>query len=226
MADRIKKRDVKPFEIKFNLQELYDKTDGTYKFKGVDGTAILTIDPVAGTLTLGADLTITTALTVTGNFTATGTNVINYHVLEETGYGSEQTTGGTASAATEDAAPEDAAAAFDNNFNTKWVATGDADSWLKYQFTSAKTITKYVLTTGNDAPDRHPNTWTFEGSNNDSDWTVIDTQTNTALVGIGVKYTFYVPDNATAYTFYRIDITANNGSADSQLAEFEMYEDA
>jgi len=70
---RITKRDIKSGEVAFTLQELYDPADNTYKFKGVDGTAIMTIDPVAGTLTLGKDLVITTNVTISGTFDASGT---------------------------------------------------------------------------------------------------------------------------------------------------------
>ena len=77
MAKRIGKRDIRPLEIKFNLQELYDPSDGTYKFKGDDGNAILTIDPVAGTLTLGKDFILTTDMTISGDFTASGTNILS-----------------------------------------------------------------------------------------------------------------------------------------------------
>lgn len=233
---RISKRDILPLEVRYNLQQLYDKTDKTYKFRDNAGNAIMTIDPNTGIISFGVDLILDNNVTITGTFVASGTNtfagtntfssVLKHHVLEETGYGSEQTTGGTPSASTASGSPEDAAAAFDDNFSSKWVAVGDSTPWLKYQFASAKTITKYVLTTGNDAPDRHPKTWTFEGSNNDSDWTVIETRTNAALTTIGVKHTFYVPGNTTAYIYYRINISVNNGSADSQLAEFQMYEDA
>ncbi len=72
---RITKRDIKSGEVAFTLQELYDPIDNTYKFLGDDGVAIMTIDPVAGTLTMGKDLLITTNVTITGNLTASGTNI-------------------------------------------------------------------------------------------------------------------------------------------------------
>jgi len=70
---RITKRDIRPLEVKFNLQELYDRSDGKYKFKDIAGVAIMTIDPVAGTITFGTDLTITNDVTMTGTLTSSGT---------------------------------------------------------------------------------------------------------------------------------------------------------
>ena len=72
-SKRISKRDVLPLEIKFNLQELYDRSDGKYKFKDIDGAAIMTIDPVAGTISFGTDLTLTNNVTISGTFNASGT---------------------------------------------------------------------------------------------------------------------------------------------------------
>lgn len=226
---RIGQRGILPFATKFRLIEFYDPTDNSVKFYTTAGVLFLTLNLTTGAVTFGEDVTFEDVMifeeTVTFEKEATFEDNLKYYSLEESGYGSEQTTGGTPSASTAEGSPEDAAAAFDNDFSSKWVAVGDNTPWLRYQFTAAKTITKYILTTGNDAPDRGPKSWQFQGSNNGTDWTTIETRTNEALVGIGVKYTFYVT-NTTAYTYYRINITANNGSADSQLAEFEMFEDA
>jgi len=232
---RIGQRDVKPHAVKFRIMEFFDPSDGTYKFLDNDGNAIFTIDPSDGTLAFGSALIFSTAVTfgstvifgstVTFNGETTFSDNLKYYSLEESGYSLVATDAGSASASTASAAPEDANAAFDSDFSSKWVAVADNTPWLKYEFPATQTITKYVLTTGNDAPDRGPKSWQFQGSNNDTDWTTIETKTNEALVGIGVKYTFYVT-NTTAYKYYRINITANNGSADTQLAEFQMYEDA
>lgn len=238
---RITKRHIFPREVQYNLQELYDPSDGKYKFKDIKGNAIMTIDPVGGTITFQTDLlltnnvAITGNLTNTGNFTAPGTNtfagtntflsILNHNMIEETGFGTDQTSGGTPSAETADASPEDAAAAFDGDFGTKWLATGDSSPWLKYQFASDKTITRYTLTSGDDAQDRDPKTWTFEGSNDDSAWTVLDTVTDKYL-GARNQMTVFYAVNSTAYEFYRLNITVNWGSADTQLTEFEMMEDA
>lgn len=60
---------------------------------------------------------------------------------------------------------------------------------------------------------RAPKTWTFEGSNNGTDWTTLDSQ---ADITTWAEYTFkdYSFSNATAYRYYRLNCTANNGSTE------------
>ena len=46
---------------------------------------------------------------------------------------------------------------------------------------NAKTIKRYRLTSANDAPERDPYNWTLEGSQNNTDFTVLDTRTAVAF---------------------------------------------
>jgi hypothetical protein len=72
-----------------------------------------------------------------------------------------------------------------------------------------------------------PKDWTFEGSNDGTNWTVLDTQTNQVFTttettdnsnpvlpkqiftGNMNEYNFV---NTTAYRYYRLNISANNGN--------------
>lgn len=132
---------------------------------------------------------------------------------------------GTASASSIANAANDAFMAFDDNTTTdsggffnKWTANGTTGS-LQYDFGSGitKTIVYYsvqaVEATGSTSANRAPKTWTFEGSNNGSSWTVLDTQTNVPAWTQLEKRT-YTTTNATAYRYYRINITANQGATD------------
>ncbi len=47
-----------------------------------------------------------------------------------------------------------------------------------YTFSTAQTFTGYRWATADDASERDPITWTVEGSNNNSTWTVLHTVTN------------------------------------------------
>ena len=62
-----------PTAIKFRLQEFFDPTDGTYKFRDNDRNAIFTIDPAAGTISFGTAIEFDTAITFSGDATFTGT---------------------------------------------------------------------------------------------------------------------------------------------------------
>lgn len=139
-------------------------------------------------------------------------------------YGSELTSGGTASASHENGPSEGAAQAFDDSSSTKWLAF-NTTPWLQYQFGSSAThvVGKYTLTSGNDDDTRDPYTWTLQGSNNGSTWDNLDTQTAQTFASRGLtkEYTF---SNSTAYEYYRLNVTANNGNGSiTQLAELSLY---
>jgi hypothetical protein len=114
--------------------------------------------------------------------------------------------------------------AFDKNTATFWQTPSSGQTgWLLYQFPTGKIIKKYgfnsVATTT-----INPKTWTFEGSNNGSTWTVLDTQTNFPTQA-NTFYSFDISSNTTSYTYYRINITATTGGASGiALYEFEMSE--
>lgn len=98
---------------------------------------------------------------------------------------------------------------------------------LQYDFGSgnAKTITYYSLVgsnAGDTVANRAPKTWIFEGSNNGSSWTTLDTQTNVPAWA-GDEKRIYSISNTTAYRYYRLNVSANQGATDVlQVKEMEL----
>jgi hypothetical protein len=97
--------------------------------------------------------------------------------------------------------------AFDNDVNTYWnnLAQGDGGGlpvWLKYDFGSAnaKIVHSYFMNLYN-----YSNSWDFQGSNDNSAWTTLDSQTNQT----GGDHTYNI-SNTTAYRYYRINFTYSN----------------
>ena len=109
--------------------------------------------------------------------------------------------------------------AFDGNVETYWsTSAGNPTGWISADFGSGNsyTIEDYKITAyGPDLPTR-PDDWQFQGSNNGTDWTSIETRTNEAAnITIDTATTkLFATTNTTAYRYYRLNITGNNGSAD------------
>jgi len=147
----------------------------------------------------------------------------------ETYAATELTTGGTASASVDNPPSEGAAKGFDDDTSSKWGGYGgSAPWWLKYDFGSGVThiVRKYTMTSANDDNTRDPYNFKLQGSNNDSDWTDVDTQTAQTWSGRGVTNTYTCTGNTTAYRYYRINITTNNGATgfyNMQLGELSLY---
>jgi hypothetical protein len=133
-------------------------------------------------------------------------------------------TGGVA-AASKEKVSEPAANAFDGSASTKWFnESGGSTGWLRYDFGSgnAWTVVRYDLTSANDVPARDPKDWQFQGSNNGTSWTTLDTQTGQTFASRYLTKQYAVTNN-TAYRYYRLNITANNGdSVNIQLAELAL----
>ncbi|WP_052487494.1 GH92 family glycosyl hydrolase [Gordoniibacillus kamchatkensis] len=108
----------------------------------------------------------------------------------------------------------------DSNNNTKWLDFNKT-SWAQFKFDVPRAVVKYALTSANDAPGRDPKNWTLQGSNDGSNWTVLDTRTNQSFSGRFVT-NVYDFQNATAYLYYKLDITLNNGDNIIQLAEVQL----
>jgi len=126
-----------------------------------------------------------------------------------------------ATASSQNLPNEGAARAFDGSSATKWFNGNSGNTgWLQYSFGGTKRLViGYTLTSANDAADRNPRNWQFQGSQDGNIWTTLDTRTGETFPSF-LSSKSYAFANTTAYGFYRLNITANNGNATGiQLAE-------
>ncbi len=111
--------------------------------------------------------------------------------------------------------------------NYTWTSGGGAPPhWLKIDFGSVidSVVRSYAIQANTDSfPNRLPQDWTFEGSNNDSDWDVLDTVTGEVSWADGETRTFECSDTSTAYRYYRINISDENGDTYTEIGEFYIY---
>lgn len=131
------------------------------------------------------------------------------------------TSGGTKFADSTDGSSSPAYA-FDGDLSTFWRHNGVAPGHIGVQLASAKVVTRYSLYC------KYPNgpiNFTFEGSNDGSSYTVLDTQT----LSYGSTWNpqcalSFEATNATAYAYYRLNIS-NSGGNVPQVQEIRLYED-
>ena len=116
---------------------------------------------------------------------------------------------------------ETAVKAFDDNQYSKWL-TFEPSGWISYQFNTQQIVTGYSITSANDASQRDPQDWQLQGSNDGVNWTDLDTRSNQNFSSRYEKkqYSF---SNQAAFSFIRLNVTANNGANILQLAEIELF---
>ena len=106
-----------------------------------------------------------------------------------------------------------------------WATSGVPTGWLKFDFGSGNSgiAGTYTVTCGDgNNLTRAPKTWTLQGSNNDTDWDVLDTQTNVpAWTALG-EMRIYSISSPAAYRYYKLDITGNHGNAYLIVGEVEL----
>jgi predicted alpha-1,2-mannosidase len=108
----------------------------------------------------------------------------------------------------------------DGDLFSKWLVF-DTTGWVRYKLSEPVNVTLYALGSANDVPERDPQDWTLQASDDGVTWTTLDTQ-----VGQSFDERFqlkqYPVTNDRAYLYYRLDITRNHGADIVQLAEWQI----
>ena len=146
--------------------------------------------------------------------------------------------GGTATA-TEERTGFEADKAFDgvnaigpNGARTTYISSNSAfnPGFLRMEFAGGQgfVISEYTVECPADTSDftGYPSAWTFEGSNDGVSFTVLDTQTGQFAWSGGEVRNFPIV-NSTAYEFYQLNVTANNGAASNwRVGEVRLFENS
>ncbi len=128
--------------------------------------------------------------------------------------------------ASETASGAEAHNAVEGDKTTSWFSgKTDHPVWLQYQFSGpAWAITRCTLTRSSADADTDPRDWELLGSNDGTNWTVLDTRSNETFSACGQtkQYDF---SNETPYGYYRLNVTATVGGAGSgvRLAGFQLF---
>ena len=111
----------------------------------------------------------------------------------------------------------------DGNAATYWHSNGQSmPHWIRFDLGAgnAKAGGEYTLRTRPSNDQHYFRNFTFEGSNDGTNWTVLDTQTDQVFVN-GVERTFPC-SNTTNYRYYRFNITSTSSDYYSCMAEISV----
>ena len=117
----------------------------------------------------------------------------------------------------------------DGNRNSKWCVskspTVSNPIYIEFESNVAFVPTGYILTTGNDtetSPGRNPKNWILKGKvNSDDTWTDIVTVSDDNTLGAtnNTPYQFAINGVATAYKYFRFEVTALTSGNIFQLSD-------
>jgi hypothetical protein len=121
----------------------------------------------------------------------------------------------------------DAWNAFDASASSMWLGSGGGVDWLRLDVGSGNSFVMgaYDVQSGvGGLPARCPRNWTMQGSNDGTTWTTVDTRTNQTSWLAGQVRSFIPATQTTAYRYFRLNITANNGDATfTEVDELSLY---
>ncbi len=155
--------------------------------------------------------------------TSTPSGKFEVATLDYTGsYGSDVCTGGSATAS-EEYPGQPVTNTFDNDVATYWSNNNTLPAWIQYDLGSgnAKSVGRYkIFYDASVTTDNSPSTWQFQGSNDGTTWTTLDSKAGQGWVVTGWKtYNF---TNTVDYRYYRLKIIDNNGTANNYISIYEM----
>src|SRR5439155_26752897 len=97
---------------------------------------------------------------------------------------------------------------------------------IEYDFGAGneQAVKRYTISSATDVPARDPSSWNLLGSHDGVSWDTLDAQSNQSFANRCQENTYEIA-NTTAYRFYQLQITANNGATGVALSELGLWGD-
>jgi hypothetical protein len=112
------------------------------------------------------------------------------------------------------AATSPASNAFGKFSNRVWDTTFNAPGWIAYDYGegNSNVVNRYDVTSSPDLPQRDPATWLFQGSNDNTTWTTLDSRTGQTFANRGQTQQYSI-SNTSFYRYYRLYISGVAGGS-------------
>lgn len=186
--------------------------------KDLGSGSVTTINDASiwGNTFTGAGGSVVTGATPSGGKALSGTNM-NYLAREGLNLNGGPLRASASSMLNTGYVPQNAV---DGDLGSMWSPTSITGWLMVRRQAGPAAATSYQITPRNLALAQAPTAWTFEGSMNGSSWTTLDSRSGiTWPSGAEQSFSF---SNPTAYVYYRLNITANNGDANTTIVNFTL----
>lgn len=110
----------------------------------------------------------------------------------------------------------------DGSLDTKYTGAFASPATFTFQLPNAAAVNSYTIGSNDGDQSSDPKEWEFQGSNDNSNWTTLDTQTTQLFIN-RKQFRRFRFDNAATYSYYRLVVNANRGSSNLQLSELGIW---
>lgn len=112
----------------------------------------------------------------------------------------------------------------DKTENSKYCNTFYGSSWVQYKSAQRVKITAYSITSANDNESRDPRGWILEASDDGANWDLLDSRNKQQFAYRGATQYYACNKALKEYTYFRLNVTENNGSEYLQFAEWQLLD--
>jgi len=112
-----------------------------------------------------------------------------------------------------------------NSFSSAW-RTNILPCVVKYDLGEGNSEIVKLYTIRCEGSGYYVNSWTFEGSNNDEDWVILDTQVNQIILDNWINKGTYEISNYTPYRYYRFNLTEGGPNGYVSLRNVSLYKNS
>lgn len=107
-----------------------------------------------------------------------------------------------------------------NDTSADFTRAAAKDVWYQYEFKiGPQKVEMYTLTSGTTAAN-DPKSWVLKGSNNGTDWTILDARNGETFAWSQMTRAFAI-ENPGEYEMYRVEV-GNNGGANTEIRQIEL----
>jgi hypothetical protein len=115
----------------------------------------------------------------------------------------------------------------DNNISSKYCVTGHTGGWIQYESAVPVRLGAYSITGSMNDISRNPKTWELFGSDNGTNWELIDEQQNQeSKFFVRLNTVEYPVSTTKKYKYFKLNILENNGGSEFQLTKWQLFENA
>ena len=110
-----------------------------------------------------------------------------------------------------------------DDITSKYCVTGHKSFWVQYESPRPVVIDRYSITNAFDDITRNPKSWDLQGSNDGVNWETLDSRNDQSFM-VRLNTVEYPVTTDKSYTHYRLNVRDNNGSNETQLAKWQLFE--